>query len=232
MGGNILLKFVPEVYIIESARMDDYLNGPQEGKALQECLKIMDVPNYYFPVFSKDSLKYVLNQIRPPRNIAEDKEQGTATFTVPILHISAHGAKDFFALTDTTNISWLELRSILAPINKKCNDCLILCMSVCHGFMAYKSAQTMKTSEVPFYQLIGPKESVLWQDSLLAFLIFYRKIELLWQEKTDELRNVINNFMANELFEIIAGETVQQTYYEKIVTLAKDLLQKKLEKKQ
>lgn len=232
MSGDTFYKFIPEVYIIESARMDDYLNGPQEGKALQECLRIMGIPNYYFPVFSKDSLKYILNQIRPSYNIAEDKEQGIATFTVPVLHISAHGAKDYFALTDSTSVSWQELRSILAPINKKCNDCLILCMSVCHGFMAYKSAQTMRTFEVPFYQLVGPKESVLWKDSLLAFLIFYRKFELLCQGRTSELRNVINSFMENDLFEIVDGETVQQTYYEKIVTLAKDLLQKKLEKKQ
>ena len=86
----------------------------------------------------------------------------------------------------------------------------------------------MKTSEVPFYQLIGPKESVLWQDSLLAFLIFYRKIELLWQGKTEELRNVINSFMANDLFEIIEGDAVQQTYHEKMVALAQDFLKKKL----
>lgn len=218
------LYFKPEVYIIESADINDYCKGPQEGKALHESLKIMGVPHSYFPVFTKSGFEYVLQQVQPPRILSENKEQNIATLTIPVVHISAHGADDFFRLTDGSDICWKDLKSILAPINRKCSGCLILCMSVCRGFMAYKAAETVKSSEIPFFQLIGPKGDVLWQDSLLAFLIFYRRFDLLCDDKREDLKSIINNSISKDLFDIIDGDSVQAKYHDKITRVVLSLL--------
>lgn len=227
MTKEITYDFIPEVYIVESADIKDYYGGLQEGKALQESLKIMGIPNYYFPVFTRNGLEYVLQQIVPSHPVGEDKERNIATFTVPVIHISAHGADDFFRLTNGSDITWKDLKSILVPINTKCNGCLILCMSVCRGFMAYKAAETVKTSDIPFFQLIGPKENVLWKDSLLAFLIFYRRFELLCNGKIRELTSIMNNSISKDLFDIIEGATIQSDYHDKIIDIAKRILSKK-----
>ena len=224
MTEEITYEFIPEVYIVESADIKEYYGGFQEGKALQESLKIMKIPNYYFPVFTRNGLEYALKLITPSHSFGEDKERNIARFTVPVIHISAHGADNFFRLTDGSAIGWKDLKSILVPINTKCNGCLILCMSVCRGFMAYKAAETVKSSEIPFFQLIGPKGDVLWKDSLLAFLIFYSRFDLLCHDRIGELTSIMNNSISKDLFDIIDGATVQSNYYDKILEIARRIL--------
>lgn len=217
--------FIPEVYIVESAHFPDYIEGRQEGKALQASLNIMGIPSFYFPIFTKDGFKYILDQVNPSHYYNEDKTNNTVTFTVPVLHISAHGANDCFELTDGAVINWQELRSIMAPVNSKCNSCLVLCMSVCHGLMAFRSAQTLRPTDIPFFQLIGPQGNVLWQDALLAFLVFYRRFELLVQDKSDQLKTIMNTTISQNLFDIINGTDVQSDYHERVMTIARNLVQ-------
>lgn len=230
MTKDVSYVFVPEVYVIESATIEDYTQELQEGKALCECLNIMGIPNFYFPVFTKSGFEYVLKQVAPSHCVKKDEENNIEEFTVPIIHISAHGARDCFALTNNSTISWKELKSFLAPVNAKCNECLILCMSVCKGFMAYKAAETLKSSEVPFFQLIGPKENISWKDSLLGFHIFYNRFDLLCNDKSDELKNIMNCSISKDIFEIIDGESVQTKYHEKIVRVVHNLLSSRIKR--
>ena len=72
----------------------------------------MEIRSHYFPVFTRAGFEYILKQIEPRKN--DEK------ILIPVIHISAHGAKDCFGLTDGETINWGDFRHLLAPVNRKC----------------------------------------------------------------------------------------------------------------
>ena len=83
---------------------------------------------------------------------------------LPIVHISAHGDENGIQLSDGTEISWKNMRTVLLPINKALKGLLLLCMSACKGFAACVMA--MEAGELPFMAVIGTHETPTWSDTL------------------------------------------------------------------
>jgi hypothetical protein len=218
---------VPNVYIIESAKMDEYIRKEWEGPVIQSGLNIMKISNQYFPIFTRGGLQYVLNEVEAPYLTTTN---GYNELHLPVVHISAHGDENCFALTDNTRIHWNELQEILSPVNKRCDGCLILCMSICHGFMAYNSANTWKESDLPYSLIIGPNQAIDWRKSFLAFLSFYSNFNVIQQNGLDYIIDIMNTAIQEKIFNIANGEDIQARYKDEVIKTVATLLKKKREK--
>lgn len=199
----------PVVYIIESPSVENYEAEVCEGKALSASLDLMRIDNHYFPVYGKNGFARVLQAIKPLERIDN-------YLFMPVLHVSAHGNENEFALMNDERITWNELRDLLIPINTKCDNALVLSMSVCKGASACKSAMSLR-EELPYLFLIGPIEDIEWGCALLAFLTFYQNFSVLTNENDiflgETLVNMINSAIGTEnLFRIQTAQDIQEKY--------------------
>ncbi len=201
----------PDVYIIESAELDDYLDDRKEGVILEKSLKMMGVKNFYFPIFTLESFNFILSLIQPPYIDPKDE----TIIKVPVLHISTHGNNEGIQFMDGRFLNWKDFGSLLLPINKKCMQYLGVCMSVCCGAYAEDAAKVLSISNCPYLYLVGPIKTIGWADALLAFQVFYKHIDKLFNSKFLELNNLINSIVGNEVFKIIIGPETQKAFEEK-----------------
>ena len=199
----------PVVYIVESPSVENFEAEICEGKALSASLDLMKIDNHYYPVYGKNGFSRVLQEIRP-LEIKNDN------LLMPVLHISAHGNENEFALMDNERITWKEFREMLVPINTKCNNALILSMSVCKGASACKSAMSLKAG-TPYLFIVGPTKNVEWGRSLLAFLTFYQNFNVLAEENGnffgEKIINMVNCAIGiDDLFKIQTAQDIQDKY--------------------
>ncbi len=121
-----------------------------------------------YPVVDKESLLIAFKLISEYHKHVEGEK------TFPILHISAHGGENGIELTDKEFINWDELGDFLVPFNEATGDVSLIGMSTCYGFHGSQMAWRLKG--LPFYALVGPVEKVNWDDSKVAFVIFYHLV--------------------------------------------------------
>ncbi len=175
-------KIEPAVFVIESPAPIDVLDGRTEGETLSAALRLAKITSCYYRVQNVEMLrecfsrilKEIRSQIRflpgqPPRK----------TFFFPHFHISAHGNEDGLVLTSGEFLSWDALRNLLIEfarhaclVKKDKGFCMFpLALSTCKGAHARK----MFTGEPPqpCLAVVGPLETVLWTDSLTAYVVFY-----------------------------------------------------------
>lgn len=99
---------------------------------------------------------------------------------LPFIHLSAHGNKSGFVLTNSEFIDWNLFKKILLQLNKELGyvslpnkriiSRLVLCMSVCEGLHV---SEILKDRPKPFQAVIGNKSPILWGEALIAFIVFY-----------------------------------------------------------
>lgn len=155
------------VHIVESPSPDDMLDGRNEGRLISEAFRIARIPSSYSLAVAKNKFVEALT----PGIL-----KGVDFFKLyPILHISAHGNKNGILLTDGTFLQWEELREILKPINTFLNNGLTICLSTCSGFSGYKMAK-ISEENMPFYGIVGPLQQLTWEDSAIAFMVFYNRL--------------------------------------------------------
>jgi len=140
------------VYVIESNRGQEILQGFSEGAALKESLKFSGVPAFYQPVLDRAMLQQALSQKLLPYC------SGYQAF--PILHISAHGCENGIALTMNEFVSWKELAAFLQPLHKQTSGSFLLAVSSCKGLTAVGIALTSPNG--PFFGVVGTPENVSW----------------------------------------------------------------------
>lgn len=194
------------IYIIESPRDTDLLDGRTEGRALVSALELADIQCYYSLVTTANSLEIALNQ-RLFQAIAE-------TDKFPILHFSMHGDNRGIELTNENFVQWHQLFRFIAPIQKFLGEFsldLLVCMSSCYGSFAREMA-TVKKGNIPFKYLVGNSDSVPWNDAAVAYITFYH---LLFKglNNLDECRKVMMEASGNNLFELHDGEQINLNWF-------------------
>ncbi len=196
---NEFVKVIPYVNIVESVKLADLILSRNEGPALAETLRKMEIPIRYKMVYSKEEFIAFTETISPM--FYND------TIFLPVLHISAHGNKKCIGFSDGDTIDWSELGDILTPINKKCMRSLTVVMSSCSGFNAWRSIFGKKS---PYFLVLGPCREVSWSDALHAYKIFYERFTFSnkWEEvifklsenPAEEIISEINDVIGEKLF--------------------------------
>ncbi len=151
------------VYILESPGEADLYYKRNEGEALQRALELIGVTSVHRLVISRAMLEDALNL--GLSEAVQGKPPG-----LPCVHLSCHGSDEGIRLTNGDFIAWRDLRQLLEPAKSHFGE-LLLCMSSCEGFGAYRLA--MKEGAAPFDILVGTTGRPTWPDCMVAFSSFY-----------------------------------------------------------
>mgnify|MGYP007071000458 CR=1 FL=1 len=94
--------------------------------------------------------------------------------TVQILHLSMHGSKEDVLLGGSHPVPWTTLAGFVGLVKVATGDRLLLSMSSCEGYYGIQMATLL--DEPPFFGLVGPTDTVAWEDSWMAFAAYYEEI--------------------------------------------------------
>lgn len=155
------------VHIIESPAPADLQEGRREGTLISEGLRLIGIFSCCYLAVNKNEF---MNSLYTPMADATTKYQ-----KYPILHISAHGDDKGIELTDRSRINWNELKEIIKPINMLLQGQFVICLSSCRGFTGCKMAMEMER-DVPFGAIVGPLIDIPWDESAIAFMVFYNRL--------------------------------------------------------
>jgi hypothetical protein len=155
-----------DVHIIESNRPEE---PNAEGNALASVLKISDVNAHQYIVHTRDDLCNAVAEItRHPRCIPHHRR------FLPFLHFAMHASQDGVYLNGCELIEWAELLKILSPLRERLEGNLLIAMSACEGFYAFRLA--CSSERYTYHFLVGTRKEVDWRDVVLAFHVFYHSL--------------------------------------------------------
>lgn len=179
-----------EVLIIESRSYTDIYKNTHEGRTLQEILRMQGIQSHYAEVATVDQLTECLKMAEEP--------------TVKYVHISAHGAKDGFQLTDNTFITWADFDRIGWPILK----------DVCIVFSSCDIAKGVKEL-FEFHKtfcnaIVAPAREIYWEEGLVAYAAFYHRATKNNSTKSDV--EVMNRITEPGTFKFIPSPTRSSTF--------------------
>jgi hypothetical protein len=157
----------PFVYIIESPKPEDLLDGRFEGRVLAEALNLAGIRYSYSLAIDRDVFAHCMG----PRLLYEILQLRS----LPILHLSMHGDLNGIALTDGDYIEWSELAELIGPLAKILEGKLIICLSACYSAAGCRMAMT-NSSDLPFGLLVGSLSQVAWADAAVAYVAFYHRL--------------------------------------------------------
>jgi hypothetical protein len=198
------------IHIIESPNQLDLLEGREEGAALQECFRLMGVKSERFlavtPKMFGEAVKRILESHAKGGPYSED---------VPMLHFSCHGNEHGIGTTSGYLFKWTELADLVRPVNEGVNGVLFVGLSSCQGYNAFKMAETFEAP--PFGFIFGPRESVSWEDSLVAFMTFYHLLLKEFPKTLDAFKRVVSATNAaagllDKTFDAAVGNVVKKDY--------------------
>lgn len=204
-----------KIYIIESQNPIDILENRNEGKALSAGLDLAGIKNNYYQVINEGALDLCFRQI------AEDiLELQPQNLVAPYIHISAHGSESGIKLSNNELLSWNQLTPKIDSLNARIGmihpnkshpeleySALHFCFSTCKG--AYGHLLQGESEGNKFSTMVGPKDSIEWIDSLLAFMSFYHQI--IYKKNTAENAVSIMNTITglNDMFQLKLGEGLE-----------------------
>ena len=151
------------VYILESPAEADLYYKRNEGEALQRALELLGVTSVHRLIVSRGMLQDALD-------LGVSEALSGKPAGLPIVHLSAHGSAEGIRLTNRDFVSWAELHAFLLPAKARLGE-LLLCMSACEGFAAYRTAMT--AGALPFDIVVGSTGKPTWADTTVAFSSFY-----------------------------------------------------------
>ena len=176
-----MTKTTPEVFIVESLRLEDEEQKLQEGKILANMLHIS----------GKTETKYyyirTLKELKKIANLFGDSKY-------KYLHISCHADSKGLATT-FDNISYSQLGNIL----KQHIDNRRVFVSACK--MANSTLATQLLPHTQCYSLIGPRTNIYFDDAAAFWVSFYH---LMFKQNDQEMKFVDlkkNIFRLSELFQ-------------------------------
>ncbi|MBI3401474.1 MAG: hypothetical protein HY048_08640 [Acidobacteria bacterium] len=79
-------------------------------------------------------------------------------------------------MSDTTIVTWSELRKLLVPVNQKLSGNLLLCMSACKGYSACRMTMYEGDEPHPYLALFANSGSPEWADTAVAYATLYHLI--------------------------------------------------------
>jgi len=185
-----------KVIVIESPSSADLFDGRFEGGILIQSLGLFDIPA---------RLRLVIDMESFIRSIREDvgeliEEDGC----VPVIHLSGHGNKHGFQLTDGTFLTWTELSEVFRSINQAVSGKLVVCLSCCEGFTATHCA--LFANPLPFASLVGNTGSPTWAEAAVAFTTFYHLLRC-----GRQVKDAVEGMKAasgNEEFRVMQGSDI------------------------
>lgn len=163
------------IYIIESPGAEDLYKARNEGDALVRILSLAEIETNYYFAANDDMFDRAIDDIVIRINHDHPK-------SMPIIHISAHGAANGIALTDGDLIEWDDLTERMSYLDDLVGPAempenfpfriprINLSLSSCSAFSNYRGA--LKPGQ-PFQFLLGPSKNVGWCEALLGFSTFY-----------------------------------------------------------
>ena len=162
-----------KVYIIESPSDENLLEQKTEGKSLSSIFELSEIPYDYYLVTTEKTLKQAFESIKEDVLDLQDDY----LFVWPIIHISCHGNEEEIGLTDNSRIQWSVLNDLLSTINV-CFEVesvspILLSMSSCYGLHAIKADWEKQGDRSPFAFVLGHEDTILWDDALIAFSVFF-----------------------------------------------------------
>lgn len=91
---------------------------------------------------------------------------------VPLVHLECHGSQEGLEFADGSNLSWLDVKNVVTPLNIATRLNLIFVISACHGFTL--ASKVYATDPAPIYAFVGPSRDMNAQELLTGFLAFYK----------------------------------------------------------
>lgn len=93
---------------------------------------------------------------------------------IPILHVECHGSAHGLAMADGSCISWVDLRSDLAELNKATELNLLVVSGSCAG--AYLIDTAIELDRAPFFAVVGTESLLEFGLSEMVYSAFYREL--------------------------------------------------------
>lgn len=147
------IKTEPELFIIESLRLEDEKAARQEGDLISRMLHLAGkTGTQYFYIRTKRELEEIIDVFDDSR--------------CRYLHISCHADRHGMATT-FDNISYVELGKMLAP----CLEGRRVFVSACEMATENLAAEILKGTGC--YSLIGPKRKINFDDAAAFWVSFY-----------------------------------------------------------
>jgi len=198
------------VYVVESPSAPDVYHRRSEGNVIANTLELQGIPCVVRTAVTKEAFQAALY-------LGLSEELQKHQNLIPILHISAHGNKEGIQLSNTEVISWSELRTLLHPINTVLQNCLVLCMSCCHGYFGSQMAMFLEDPNPPFLVLIGNNGKPTWAETAIAYGTFYHLLTK--GSKISEALDAMCIASGNNEFLMTTGQDARIGYTEYIEKL-------------
>jgi hypothetical protein len=190
-----------DVHIIESNKDSE---PEAEGKALAAVLTISDICAHEYVVRSRDQLRDTLLEISEHKRCLHNHHRRF----LPFFHFAMHASPTGIYLCGEELVTWDDMLKLLSPLRQKLQGNLLICMSACHGFYGYKLACSFE--RFTYYFLVGTRESLKWQDTILAYHIFYHSLFFRHAKLHDAVKAMnINSLSRRYSFDYTYGSEVQ-----------------------
>lgn len=180
-----------EILILESRSPKDIYDDRFEAGTLSKILKLENISAKHFEVadryYLKKSLKYAEKQ------------------NISYIHISAHGSKEGFELTDGDFITWQEFDEIAWPRLKG----MCICFSSCSVGLG---AEELFVYHKSFCNaIVAPTRDISWGEGLVAFSALYLRA-LSSESSTTQDVKVMNHIVGAGSFRLIESPHKSTTY--------------------
>lgn len=154
---GILQEEVLKVYIVEASNSEDFFDQSLDG---------VSVHSFFNTIGIDSKLRMVLNKKYLKKAVGEAIEDG-----FDVLHLSCHGNDDGIALSDKTNLSWVEFAALFPRFDKA----PALVMSSCRGAVkGISNAFVDKRHPPPF--IFGSEKTLRYDTYAAAWALLYRQL--------------------------------------------------------
>jgi hypothetical protein len=159
------------VHIIESPSEADLLADRKEGHALQESLRLHDIPATLHAAISSKGFFKALAAVVEWYNDGAGLLDERTDDAVPVLHVSCHGNDEGLAFSNGDFLAWEDLLRRLHKFSKDLDIRPVVCISCCEGYALRERFRTM--SDAPFSCLVGSLDKPTWSETLVGFSTLY-----------------------------------------------------------
>ncbi|WP_445335671.1 hypothetical protein ACSR9H_00385 [Citrobacter koseri] len=180
-----------KILIIESLSDLDIYNERNEGRTLKGILELQGIYAKNVEVVNRNMLVKALK-------IAQREH-------IKYVHISAHGTRHGFVLTDEGFITWEDFDQIAWPILRgKC-----ICFSSCS--VGNGVSELFELHKSFCNAVVAPTRDITWGEGLVAYSAFYHRAQLLGRSSYQDVR-VMNSIVGANTFKLIQSPYLSSTY--------------------
>jgi len=155
-----------DVHLIEIPSRDEVASEKSEAILLRQALEGSGIRAFCYAARDRKHLQMALLYIRNHTQLYRYPRKA-----LPFLHIAAHGEPDGLLFNDQDNVEWKELVSLLEPLHRLTDYNLLLALSSCHGFSAYRMA--LHSLSKPYHLAVGPQEKPTRSNLITFYSSFY-----------------------------------------------------------